>query len=280
MLQYEEIAPSLPLREYLECYWILQTDFSLNQELCLPDGSASLIFNFGPNYFRAVCHEPNHWKEYGRCTLPHQGKDCVLISQKKPVRILGVRFKPHGMAPFFKVSMTDFVPPFIVDGENLRPFTGDLEAKLWAVESFKEKIEVLEHDFTRRLPGLPPPDELVTAAVKELMRQEGNLKIGELHELLCVSKSTLEKKFQEHVGLSPKILSNIFRFNSLVYNQQQEPEISLTELSYSQGFFDQSHLVNNFKSFTGKPPGRYFRQANLRVEMLRQTFEKRATEIY
>lgn len=277
MLTYEEITPSPPLREYLECYWILKTDFPLVEELCLPDGSASLIFNFGPNYFRAVCHQPKVWTEHSRCTLPHQGRYSVLIRQERPVLILGVRFKPYGLAPFLNVSMLDFMPPFVVDGERLVPYLGNLEDRLWSARSFEERVEILEDDFTRRLPGIPSADELVRTAVRQMVQQRGNVKISELHDQLCVSKSTLEKKFQEHVGLSPKFLCNILRFNSLIYDQELSPAPSLTELSYNQGFFDQSHLVHNFKSFTGISPGRFFRQDNLLVEMLRQSFETRVS---
>lgn len=280
MLQYEEKAPAQSLREYIECYWILQSDFSLQNELCLPDGSASLIFNFGPNYHRATCHRPTDWVEVGSASMSHQGKESVLITQQKPVRVMGVRFKPHGLAPFFKISMMDYPPPFILHGETLQPFLGDLEQKLWSTACFKERIALLDEHLSRLAYDVASPDDLVKNAISEMVKSAGNLKIGDLLDKLCVSKSTLEKKFQEHVGLSPKILSNILRFNSLVYQQQREPAPSLTELSYNQGFFDQAHLVHNFKAFTGLTPGRFFRRDNVLVEMLRQSFEGRVGEVY
>jgi AraC-like DNA-binding protein len=280
MLQYEEKTPALGLREYIECYWILQSDCSLHDELCLPDGSASLIFNFGPPYHRATCHQPGEWMEVSPCSLSHQGKESVLISQQRPVRVLGVRFKPHGLAPFFKVSMMDFSPPFILHGEALRPFLGSLKQQLWSTACFQERIALLDEHFSRLAFDTASPDDLVKNAISEMVKNAGNLKIGDLLDKLCVSKSTLEKKFQEHVGLSPKILSNILRFNSLVYQQQLAPAPSLTELSYKQGFFDQAHLVHNFKAFTGLTPGRFFRRDYVLVEMLRQSFEGRVGEIY
>ncbi|MEK7254785.1 MAG: hypothetical protein AAB316_08575, partial [Bacteroidota bacterium] len=64
------------------------------------------------------------------------------------------------------------------------------------------------------------------------------------------------------------------------YNHARQPYPSLTELTYNQGFFDQAHLVHNFKAFTGMPPGRFFRQDNRLVEMVRQTFEGRVSGMY
>ena len=280
MLKYEEVPPFEPLREYIESYWMLISDLSLNEELCLPDGSASLLFNFGHPYLRAECHSPNVKKEFGRISLSHQGKSSVLITQTGPVRLLGVRFKPYGMAPFFGISMSDFPTPFALKGQVLDPFIGTLEQVLWSVDNFEERISFLNVELSKRIGGIMHPDKLVKAAVTIMIKHGGNLKIGKLLEQLCVSKSTLEKKFQEHVGLSPKILCNILRFNSIVYSRQSDPAPSLTELSYKKGFFDQAHLVHNFRSFTGLPPGRFFRQDNRLIEMLRKSFELRTMKIY
>ena len=280
MLKYEEIVPCEPLKEYIECYWTLISDFSLHEELSLPDGSASFVFNFGAPYQRAECHQPDIWSEFGRCSLPHQGKYSVLITQSSPIRLLGVRFKPYGLAPFYEVNMNNYPIPFILHGLKLKPFVGDLEQGLWSTNDFQERKEILEYYLLKRVGNIPAPDKLVTKAVSIMVKNGGNLKISNLHEQLCISKSTLEKKFQEHVGLSPKILCNIFRLNSIVYTHEQDPTPTLTELSYKQGFFDQAHLVHNFRSFTGLPPGRFFRQENLLIEMLRKSYETRTIEIY
>ncbi len=289
MLHYEEMSPSQALREYIESYWTLETDFSLDNELCLPDGSASLIFNFNPPHLRATCSRPGDWKLIEPICLVHQGKEAILIKDKSPVRILGVRFKPYGMSPFFQVSMMDLPAPFLLQGNDLQAVVDagnpaerfeDWQEKMLQTKDFSERIALLEEHFQARLPHLPPPDELAKSAVAAMVKSEGNLRIGDLLDELCVGKSTLEKKFQEAVGLSPKILCNILRFNSIIYNHARQPYPSLTELTYNQGFFDQAHLVHNFKAFTGMPPGRFFRQDNRLVEMVRQTFEGRVSGMY
>ena len=279
MLHFEDVAPSSPLREYIECYWILKSESSLHDEICLPDGSANFIFNFGNPIFRAYCHRPEETQQMGLSNLLHQGKTSTIVHHEGALDVVGVRFKPHGLAPFFGMSMTEFCPPFALNGNTLCHLVGTLGEELAAHRSQQKRVELLNKKFLAMLPKAEVVDPLVNKAVAEMVRSSGNLRIGELHEQLCVSKSTLEKKFQEHVGLSPKILCNILRFNSIVYQAQQTPTPSLTQLTYEQGFFDQSHLVHNFRSFTGLPPGRFFRQENRLVEILRQSFESR-TEIY
>lgn len=280
MIFYEEVIPCVALRDYFECYWILSTDHTLEKELFLPDGSASLVFNFGPEYTRAICSNPTETKRYGRCTLPHQGRESVLISQAAPIRVMGARFKPYGMAPFFRVSMSDLSPPFIIHGLELNEYIMGLGERLWEAADFQERIRCLEAFLLERLKDAAPPDELVKNAMQIIVRNEGNIRISSLLEQLCVSKSSLEKRFQEAVGLSPKILANILRFNSLVYLQGQKPSPSLTELGYNSGFFDQAHLVHNFRAFTGMTPKQFFKQDNRLLEVLKQTFETRVSENY
>lgn len=270
----------MSLREHIECYWVLRSDHGLKEELCLPEGSASLVFNFGPAYSRAICSRPNEWTDHGRCTLSHQGRESVLITQAAPVEMLGVRFKPYGLSSFFRISMMSLTPPFLVDGIALERLIGQWDKAISHDDKHRERVQEVESFLLGRLAMAGQPDPLVKNAVAILMNCEGNLRIAEVLEQLCVSKSTLEKKFQESVGISPKILCNILRFNSLVYKQRHHPLPTLTELTYNKGFFDQSHLVRNFRSFTGMTPSHFFRKDHHLVEMLRQSFEARVNTIY
>ncbi len=279
MLQYEELIPALPLQEYIECYWILKSEIPLVEELCLPDGSVSFIFNFGSPYYRASCHSPKEWTEVKKISMPHQGKESILINQNEPIELIGVRFKPYGMASFYGVSMVDYSPPFLLHEPQIENWVHGFHA-LWETTNISERIIMIEKVLLNQLKDAVPVDELVLNAVTEIVKKSGNLRISDLLDHLCVSKSNLEKKFQEHIGLSPKILCNILRFNSIIYDQQQYPTPSLTELTYKQGFFDQSHLVHNFRSFTGLPPGKFFKQNYKLVEMLRQSFASRTSGIY
>lgn len=279
MLHYEEVRPSVSLQSHIECYWSLKTDFSLKEEPCLPDGSASIIFNFGPPYWRTIIAEEQVWEKHQDPVLVHQGKKSVYITQASPVDVLGVRFKPYGLQPFLQLGQQVVMPPYLIPLKEIPPFDASLILRLEKATHFMDRIPILDHLFSALLPSAQQVDGLVESAVSIMLKSGGNIKISDLYDQLYVSKSTLEKKFQEYIGLSPKILCNIFRFNRIVFAQSQKPTPSLTELAYNQGFFDQSHLVHSFRSFTGLPPGQFFKQQNRLVEMLQQSYENRIASI-
>jgi AraC-like DNA-binding protein len=60
--------------------------------------------------------------------------------------------------------------------------------------------------------------------------------------------------FKEEIGLSPKEFSKIIRFRKIVENIYRNPEINLYDLAYNFNYTDPSHLVKDFKFFTGLTP--------------------------
>jgi AraC-like DNA-binding protein len=73
---------------------------------------------------------------------------------------------------------------------------------------------------------------------------------------LGVGRRTLERTFQTTIGISPKRYAGILRTQHFLKALHQ-PE-SLTRLAYEFGYYDQSHLIRDFKAKTGITPGKYF----------------------
>jgi len=100
-------------------------------------------------------------------------------------------------------------------------------------------------------------DPLVAAAVDAIRSTRGSLRIGELARALAISRDRLEKRFRHAVGASPKQLASIHRLLHAV--DLYRAGTNLTRLSADAGYFDQSHFIREFRSFTGMAPQRYFR---------------------
>jgi len=66
----------------------------------------------------------------------------------------------------------------------------------------------------------------------------------------------LENLFKKWVGLSPKLFARIIRF-SYIFQLVQDNNQSWSSLAYEAAYYDQSHFIRNFKSFTGENPADY-----------------------
>jgi AraC-like DNA-binding protein len=58
------------------------------------------------------------------------------------------------------------------------------------------------------------------------------------------------------VGTSPKQFAAIVRLRNLI--DQYSGVDTLTDVAHKAGYFDQSHFIKDFQSFTGKTPKQFF----------------------
>ena len=65
----------------------------------------------------------------------------------------------------------------------------------------------------------------------------------------------LERRFLEEVGMTPKRLARISRFQRVFKALERRP-IGWTRVAVECGYYDSSHLVRDFREFTGEAPSR------------------------
>ncbi|MBN1118667.1 MAG: AraC family transcriptional regulator, partial [Bacteroidales bacterium] len=68
------------------------------------------------------------------------------------------------------------------------------------------------------------------------------------------SPKTLERKFAKYLGKTTKQLIKLIRFQEVLHDFGCTNELNLTEHAYNNGYFDQSHFIHDFKSYTGYTP--------------------------
>ena len=71
------------------------------------------------------------------------------------------------------------------------------------------------------------------------------------------SRRHLAAQFREHVGLPPKLLARILRFDRVIaLLRHAEPE-RWAEVAYDCGYYDQAHFNRDFRQFAGSTPGAF-----------------------
>jgi transcriptional regulator GlxA family with amidase domain len=80
--------------------------------------------------------------------------------------------------------------------------------------------------------------------------------LDEFAKAMCVSPRTLQRRFTVHVGISPKLLARIRRFQRVLSAWREDPG-SLARVAVECGYFDQSHLIRDFRDFAGAAPAAF-----------------------
>jgi transcriptional regulator GlxA family with amidase domain len=103
------------------------------------------------------------------------------------------------------------------------------------------------------------PDPVVSCAIQMIEQSRGRIPIAVLASSLEITERQLERKFAQHVGLSPKAFCRVIRFARAKSLISQMPGSADVPVAYACGYSDQTHLIREFKLFTGQTPSCYER---------------------
>ncbi|WP_462248192.1 helix-turn-helix domain-containing protein [Ekhidna sp.] len=100
----------------------------------------------------------------------------------------------------------------------------------------------------------------VFSSIEQIRKTYGRTSIKDIYSSLNVSKSKLEHDFNKEVGLTPKEFCKIEKINFFIKSYLKQPNQTLTKLTYQCGYYDQSHLVKDFRYFLDLSPKKYLTQ--------------------
>lgn len=177
-----------------------------------------------------------------------------------PVLTVAVRFLPGAARAFFDLplhELQDAHPPL----EALWPKdeAERLAAALWERERTpRQRLATIERALLARLAmRVPAPaDRLARAAIHLIEHAGGGIRIEDLARTLGVSRQHLALQFRERVGLPPKTFAMVSRFRraSAALRRQTAAPVDWARLALDCGYYDQSHLIHEFRLFADQTP--------------------------
>src|SRR6185295_11969728 len=88
---------------------------------------------------------------------------------------------------------------------------------------------------------------------------QGDISVTALRTDLSLSERQLERTFRQQTGLTPRQFARLTRFRQVVQLLHQ-PALTLTDVAYQAGYYDQAHFIHDFKAFAGLTPRDYRRE--------------------
>ncbi len=123
--------------------------------------------------------------------------------------------------------------------------------------------EILLTLLARPVQEVPPQNQLVLDAVVQMIRTRGSQELSSLLKDIHSSERQLERLFAGTLSLSPKKLSSLVRYQSLWQDVCRNGAFDVQDAVFAYGYFDQAHLLNDFKKFHGMSLGAARRTAAL-----------------
>ena len=221
-LDYREIAPPAQLAPFVKCFWTLRGEGVGQPERILPDGSFELVFHFGDPFSANGERQPN-------AMLVGEIRRPTLITPSSHIDVLGVRFHVGGAGAFFR-------EPLFALRDAILPLTG------WDAAFDHHRIEEM------LLARLEPPDRwwLAREVSRLITRRRGRIGSRQLLQITGRAERTIERAFEDCVGMSAKTFARLTRFHAYVADPRDD-----------HGYFDDSHLHRDFNAFAGTSPSRF-----------------------
>jgi AraC-like DNA-binding protein len=243
MSTYREYPPSAALREYVDCYWTRTGEIELPAaHRVLPDGCIDIMFDFASNHDDAFV--------IGPMTRP------LLVDAGSPENMIAVRFRPGGAFAFFNLPMHALTNAR-VEVANFWKDAAAFEDSILERVSIDERIATLECALIARLSFARSIDRRIRAAIKSLRHTSGQMPIDSISSEFGMSRQHLTRKFQEQVGISPKLFARIVRMQDMLRRVENVREVDWCTLALDSGYYDQAHMIDDFRDLCGISPARY-----------------------
>lgn len=205
------------------------------------------------------------------CFTGIQTSTKAFVIFKGSTTILNIHFKPTGFFHIFNTSPKELVDKMDDTKNILSREILLLHEQMHESNNISDCIVLLENflikKFISQKPRYKHPG--ITGACDFLINQKGMYSIKQLASHCNMTLQTFEVQFTEQVGINPKYFSRILRFSLGVNMKLYNPFKSWTDIAYSCGYYDQVHLIKEFKEFGFFSPRNFMKEIHPPIE----TFE-------
>lgn len=175
------------------------------------------------------------------------------------VSLIAYFFKPFALGSIFKLSAQDLKEkPVILELSDTKKIS-ELHLQLPGAKTTEAKIAILDDLILAQLRINQRECEIIKYATDQLMLNSGSDTLSKIPEELNLTERTFQRIFKKYVGISAnhyrRICQSYFAFSQLKGGHFD----NLTDIAYSNGYYDQSHYIRSFKEFTDKTPNEYLK---------------------
>lgn len=230
----------------------------------LPEGIIEVVTPYPPTPFQSLifyCKNPISMSRLGMEEFYNQPHSVLIGPQYSRVNVkvhnrlsaIRVDFVPGGLYRMLGIPMNELFD----EGFDAVDFFGatmkSINEQLLHISNLEEGKNIIEKFLLEKVSGLKeflPIDY----AINLLLITNGNMTIQKAASLSCLSIRQFERKCQERIGMNPKSYSRILRFSKAYRMHEAQPKFTWIEIAHEAGYYDQMHMIRDFKVFAGVNP--------------------------
>ncbi len=246
-MRHARKRPSPDLEYWVAHYWMIHWDLhgcESHIAESLPHPNVHLIFEPA---LTVICGVHTH--KFSR----------VLEGESQ---VFGIKFKPGGFRAFLKSPVSRLanrmVPAQQIFGAGVDDIKIDeIKDVLLSAASEDEKVEAANAFLRARAPESDKTIELASQLVERILEERDIKTVDDVVSRTGIGKRSLQRIFNEYVGVSPKWVIRRYRLHEVIERSHSGDRPDWAQLALELGYFDQAHLINDFRALTGYSPTEY-----------------------
>ncbi|MBX2923514.1 MAG: helix-turn-helix domain-containing protein [Chitinophagaceae bacterium] len=261
---FQIIKPDPHLENYIERIFIIESSGKLPSDdlkLIVPNACPKLVIPFK----NGLIGKSKEWEYFSNeNTITFIGISDIPASvdfqHNGTAGNITIEFSPLGAYRFLSLNWSEVKNRIYNYADIAQKIACELEEKLINTESIQTKINLAQQFLTNQFIS-HSNDPVFDYCIEQITRTKGRINITELEKYTGYSARWINMKFQDKIGLSPKNLASVIRFQQYYQSLVTNTEMFFLKKEFYNYYYDQSHFIKDFKRFTGYSPS-LFAQSN------------------
>lgn len=251
--------PSAPLAPYVAYFFELESpapasgapDHTVN---VLPVPHAQMVFSFGgPSFERIMGGDRRPSPDYAVTGFTTRTME---YSNPSELGVLMAGFHPWGLQPFFERPLQGLIDRSVLLAD-VCVGSEHLERDVRNASNTTERVAAVERFLLGNL-RRPVLDDALVASASAIMEARGRVRVQELADACALSRRQYLRRFQDAMGIEPRLFAQLVRFQSTFEAMDQHGDApDWPAIAVDAGYYDQAHFINAFRGFTGFSPTEY-----------------------
>jgi AraC-like DNA-binding protein len=266
MLNTLKILPCPLLQSFVSCYFFREFD-TQGMNLIRPwfaDPEVSLAF-FLKDKQALLINEETGQVVNGGASMAFTGVATQFNGKmifNGRYTILTICFKPNGFYKIFRFPLNEVINK-LFDADEI--FCIQSKMVYEQLVNAKDIQEIANQTdkfllYFLRKQKLVELNDNITVISNIMSQRAGVVSVEKFANEANMSIRNFERRFSQNIGISPKLYCRIIRFNYALELKQKNPTKDWTTIAYESGYFDQMHLIRDFKEFAGSSPKNFMNQ--------------------
>jgi AraC-like DNA-binding protein len=261
----KRVEPPLELQPYIDTFWLFENDFGVpfeDNRVIAPNGKAKFIYSYINGLSVTDKGSKTDYKDQDIFFIGIWDRPVTLSSHARITGTIGIELTPNGVHRFTNFSASEIANKIFSFADIYGSVGRKIIERLTNTISPTEKINILQNFLIEIVRLTHRHNSIIDYTVSLIKSTSGLVAVKDIERKTGYSKRYLDILFKDHLGISPKTLASIVRFQTFYSAWANTDTDNFYKDNLFDLYFDQAHFIKEFKRYTGFSPKQYANQRN------------------